>query len=72
MNGMEAAHEIRQSLPHVPIILFTLHKSMVSDTEAEVAGVSAIVSKLGEQKILMSEIAKLLDRPRRLKKASRR
>ena len=31
MNGIDAARELKRTMPHVPIILFTLHGDMVGN-----------------------------------------
>jgi CheY-like chemotaxis protein len=61
MNGLEAARQVKQTLPHVPIILFTLHKNAVRQADASKSGVSAVISKVDEPDLLVSEIASLLN-----------
>ena len=45
MNGLEAARIIRRFLPHVPIILFTMHASLFETADAKPAEVTRVVSK---------------------------
>lgn len=45
MNGLQAAPILRQLLPVVPIVLFTLHVGSVLEKEAKAAGITSIVSK---------------------------
>jgi CheY-like chemotaxis protein len=45
MSGLEAARKIRQFLPTVPIILFTMHASLFEGTHAKPAAVTRVVSK---------------------------
>jgi two-component system chemotaxis response regulator CheY len=62
MNGLEATRELKQRMPHVPVILFTAHESLVSVPDANEAGVSAIIFKFQAQKLL-PEVLALLKRP---------
>jgi two-component system, chemotaxis family, chemotaxis protein CheY len=61
MDGLQAARVLRRMLPHVPIVLFTLHRDAIGETEASDAGVSAVVSKTGDLVALADEIARLLE-----------
>ena len=45
LNGLNAALEIRKTLPSVPIILFTLYADCVSDRELSRAGINAVMPK---------------------------
>jgi len=45
MNGLDAARALKNLMPSVPIILFTLHPYPFIDAEARSAGVDAVVSK---------------------------
>jgi two-component system response regulator NreC len=60
-NGLEAARELKDKMPHVPIILFTRHENEVRVSDAIEAGISAVVSKLEPQKLL-PEVLSLLGR----------
>lgn len=61
MNGLEAARELKQKMPGVPIILFTHHKGALRDSDAKSAGISAIVSKSDEPELLMGQILYFLE-----------
>jgi len=61
MNGLVAAREIRRRMPNVPIILFTSHIGAVLASDADDAGVSAVICKTEDQKFLMSQILDLLN-----------
>jgi DNA-binding NarL/FixJ family response regulator len=61
MDGLRASRVLRPMLPHVPIILFTMHRDAISDAEAGKAGVSAVVSKIGELAELGDQIHRLLE-----------
>jgi two-component system chemotaxis response regulator CheY len=45
MDGIRAAKSLKQLMPRVPLLLFTVHDSWVLQKEALAAGASAIVSK---------------------------
>ena len=45
MNGLQAAPILRQLLPAVPIVLFTLHVGSVLEKEAKAAGVTSVLAK---------------------------
>jgi DNA-binding NarL/FixJ family response regulator len=62
MNGIDAGETIlREVLPHVPLILFTMHKNDVVVREANAAGFKAIVSKLDGAAPLAVEIRRFGD-----------
>jgi two-component system, NarL family, nitrate/nitrite response regulator NarL len=56
MNGLEAAAILHDMLPKVPIILFTLHKDVVSEKRARAVGIHAVVSKMDQIDVLLQEI----------------
>jgi CheY-like chemotaxis protein len=56
MNGLEAAAILHDMLPKVPIILYTLHKDIVSEKRAQAAGIRAVVSKTDRLDVLLEEI----------------
>jgi DNA-binding NarL/FixJ family response regulator len=60
MNGLEAAPLLRQMLPAVPIILFTLHDNETLEREALSVGISADVSKAASMKTLVDQAKNLL------------
>jgi two-component system, chemotaxis family, chemotaxis protein CheY len=45
MDGIRAAKSLKQLMPRVPLLLFTVHDSGRLEKEALAAGVAAIVSK---------------------------
>jgi DNA-binding NarL/FixJ family response regulator len=45
MNGLQAARAIRPMLPSTSLMLFTLHRNEVTDSDALAAGINAVVSK---------------------------
>ncbi len=56
MNGLEAAAILHDMLPKVPIILFTLHKDVVSKKRAQAVGIHAVVSKMDQIDVLLQEV----------------
>jgi DNA-binding NarL/FixJ family response regulator len=45
LNGVEAAPKIRKLLPKTPIILFTLHGTLLKGCDTREIGVDAVVAK---------------------------
>ena len=45
MNGLDAARKLRGFLSTTPIILFTMHASIIPESEIRSSGVSAVVPK---------------------------
>jgi CheY-like chemotaxis protein len=56
MDGLQAAAVMHGMLPRVPIILYTLHKEIVSEKRAQAAGIRAVVSKMDEIDVLLGKI----------------
>lgn len=61
MNGLEAAPVLHGIAPHALIILFTLHKDVVSEKQARAAGIGAVVSKTDQIDVLVDYILNLTD-----------
>jgi DNA-binding NarL/FixJ family response regulator len=61
MNGLQAARILRRMLNDVPIILFTLHAGAIVFSEAQGAGVSAVVSKSDGLNGLLRQVELLLE-----------
>jgi DNA-binding NarL/FixJ family response regulator len=61
LDGLRTASILRPMLPHVPIVLFTMHRDTISNAEASEAGVSAVVSKTDALAALVDEIQRLLE-----------
>lgn len=64
MNGIQAAAVLSQEMPHVPLILFTMHASAVVEARARAAGVSIVISKAREPGALLCGVRDLLEGPR--------
>jgi DNA-binding NarL/FixJ family response regulator len=45
MNGLEATRRIKRNAPHVPVILYTLHKDALSKFDTLSLGISSVVDK---------------------------
>ena len=45
MNGLDAARKLRGFLSTTPIILFTMHASIIPESEIKSSGVNAVVPK---------------------------
>src|SRR5579864_514651 len=58
MDGLEASAILHDMLPKVPIILFTLHKEIVSEKRAQAFGIRKVVSKMDHLDVLLDEILK--------------
>ena len=56
MNGLEAAAILHEMLPNVPIILYTLHKDVVSEKRAQAVGIRAVVSKTDQIGVLLQKV----------------
>jgi DNA-binding NarL/FixJ family response regulator len=60
MGGLAAARELRQRMPQVPLILFTMHAAATSQNEAA-AGFDAIISKTEGLQTLIDKVQTLLE-----------
>ena len=58
MDGLEASAILHDMLPKVPIILFTLHKEIVSEKRAKAFGIRTVVSKMDHIDVLLDEVLK--------------
>jgi CheY-like chemotaxis protein len=61
MNGLEAARVLHQVMPHVPLILCSLHTDDILRREAVNAGVNAVVSKAQNMQTLIHRARELLN-----------
>jgi DNA-binding NarL/FixJ family response regulator len=60
LNGIEAARVLRENLPDVPIVLFTLHRNTILESNVANLGIRAVLSKMDGVKHLSSELHRLL------------
>jgi len=63
MNGIEAAQVLRESLPDVPIVLFTLHKDIIPLSDVANLSIRAVLSKTDGVQFLADELHRLLPDP---------
>ncbi len=61
MTGLEAARELRQIMPRVPLVMFTMFKSPFFEREAHAAGVSVVKSKSDDVQSLCASMQELLE-----------
>jgi CheY-like chemotaxis protein len=59
MNGLEAAHVLSRTMPHVPLILYSNYAGILRE-EARSAGISAVVPKDQAASILLNTAHSLL------------
>jgi two-component system nitrate/nitrite response regulator NarL len=60
MNGLDAAHTLRQMMPDLPILLFTIHKTRLSAAEALASRASGVAFKGDGIRGLVSQVKTLL------------
>jgi DNA-binding NarL/FixJ family response regulator len=61
MGGLEAARELKQRMPQVPLILFTMHALATDPDEAADAGFDAVISKTQGLQSLIDTVQTLLE-----------
>jgi len=62
MHGLDATRKLKNNRPPVQVVLFTIHKSGVTDSDADRAGVDAIISKSDGVEPLVQQVQNLLER----------
>jgi len=62
MNGLEAARILKDLMPHVPMILFTMHAHALLQADIRASGIHRVVSK--------SDMSKLIGHSEELVKAA--
>ena len=60
MNGLDAARALKQLMPEVPIVMFSIYSDSFTEKEARFAGVSALVSKFEDMSALVGIVRNLL------------
>ena len=60
LNGIETARVLRENLPDVPIVLFTLHRNTILKCNVTNLGIWAVLSKMDGMKHLTGELRRLL------------
>ena len=61
MDGLEAARQLKRRLPHVPLILFTMHAAATNQGEVREAGFDAVISKTEGLERLVDTVQSLLE-----------
>ena len=61
MGGLEAARVLKQRMPQVPLILFTMHAAATNPTEVAAAGIDAVISKTEGLQTLIDRVYALLE-----------
>jgi DNA-binding NarL/FixJ family response regulator len=61
MDGLQAAAQIRKTLPRLPIVLYTMHKNTQIELEAQKAGIQRVVSKGDPTSVLVDCLKELLN-----------
>jgi DNA-binding NarL/FixJ family response regulator len=62
MNGLEEARVLRQLMPTLPVILYTMHAEPYLEKEARLAGADAVVSKSEGVATLIAKARSLLNK----------
>ena len=62
MNGLDAARELKQVMPTVPLIMYSFFGDAFAEHQARLIGISEVVSKSQPAAILVSKARKLLYR----------
>ena len=60
MNGLDAARVLRSLMPTVPVIMFSEYSDVISEEDANSAGLSALVSKAEHISVLVGKARALL------------
>jgi DNA-binding NarL/FixJ family response regulator len=61
MNGLDAARTLRRVMPRIPIIMFSDYADVLPETDAQHAGISAVLSKTEHMSVLVSTARGLLN-----------
>ena len=62
MNGLDAARELKNRMPSVPLLMFTLYVDTHLEAEARSAGIADVVSKSKHVSVLTAKARGLLYR----------
>jgi DNA-binding NarL/FixJ family response regulator len=60
MNGLDAARAVKRLLPAVPVIMYSAFEDRVSEQQARMVGISALVSKSENVSVLIAKARGLL------------
>jgi DNA-binding NarL/FixJ family response regulator len=59
LNGIEAARVLRENLPDVPIVLFTLRRNTILESKVANLGIRAVLSKMDGIGLLADQLHRL-------------
>jgi len=60
MNGLEAARILKQLMPSVPLILYSVFEDRFSAQKARLSGIAELVSKSDHVTVLIDKVRGLL------------
>ncbi|HEY7097683.1 MAG TPA: response regulator transcription factor [Terriglobales bacterium] len=60
MNGLEAARELNQIMPNVPLLMYSAFADKYMEKEAFSVGIKAVVSKASDMEALVRQARELL------------
>ena len=60
MNGIEAASVLKRQMPHIPIILFTMHEDSIGKGLASQIGIDRVIGKPDGMTKLLDSMRELL------------
>jgi len=60
MNGLEAARELNQIMPQVPLLMYSAFADKFMEKQAQAVGVKAVISKASDMETLVSQARSLL------------
>jgi DNA-binding NarL/FixJ family response regulator len=61
MNGLEAARELNQIMPEVPLLMYSAFADKFMEKQAFAVGVKAVISKASDMETLVSQARALLN-----------
>lgn len=61
LNGLEATRRLKQWMPHVPVILYSIHGTRSLQAEAVAAGAVAVVSKSEPVAVLIQKARQVME-----------
>jgi DNA-binding NarL/FixJ family response regulator len=61
LNGLEATRRLKQLMPTVPVILYSIHAARALHAQAAAAGAAAVVSKAEPISVLIEKARQLIE-----------
>lgn len=59
LNGLEATYKLKKLMPHVPVIIFSIHDAASIEREAAAVGAAGVVSKSDPVSVLIKQSRQL-------------